>query len=240
MSFMEPLLALQDIDDQIYELEQEINDIPARKAAEMDKLEMAKSSLAAAQDDLRAARSEADSLALQAQATQDYAEKLKDHQSGLKSVKSLTAIDAQIANSKTQQEKLEAEHLSALEALPDAERRVTDAQAQMKAEAEDIERYIGELDERMEEAKARLAELQAQREDAAKQVFPQHLIIYNRLRKSRRPTVVPLHDGVCGGCHLTQPPAVTHLVHRMNFVPAGDKRASLVSCQMCGCLLYGD
>ncbi len=238
MSFMEPLLALQDLDDQIYELEQEINDIPARKEAEMDKLEVAKSSLAAAQDDLRAAKSEADSLALQAQATQDYAEKLKDHQSGLKSAKSLTALDAQIANSKTQQEKLEAEHLSALEALPDAERRVTDAQAQMKAEAEDIERYIGELDERLEEAKVRLAELQAQREDAAKKVFPQHLIIYNRLRKSRRPTVVPLHDGVCGGCHLTQPPAVAHLVHRMNFVPAGDKRASLVTCQMCGRLLY--
>ena len=42
MSFMEPLLALQDLDDQIYELEQEINDIPARKEAEMDKLEVAK------------------------------------------------------------------------------------------------------------------------------------------------------------------------------------------------------
>ena len=204
----------------------------------MDKLEVAKSSLAAAQDDLRAAKSEADSLALQAQATQDYAEKLKDHQSGLKSAKSLTALDAQIANSKTQQEKLEAEHLSALEALPDAERRVSDAQAQMKAEAEDIERYIGELDERLEEAKVRLAELQTQREDAAKQVYPQHLIIYNRLRKSRRPTVVPLHDGVCGGCHLTQPPAVSHLVHRMKVAKPDDKRVGLVTCQMCGRLLY--
>ena len=93
-----------------------------------------------------------------------------------------------------------------------------------------------------EEAEAKEAEsrAKAEREEAAKNVFPQHLIIYNRLRKSRRPTVVPLHDGVCGGCHLTQPPAVTHLVHRMNFVPAGDKRASLVTCQMCGCLLYGD
>ncbi len=235
---MEPLLALQDIDDQIYELEQEISDIPARKEAEMDKLNSVKSSLAMAQNDLRAAQSEADSLALQAQATQEYAERLKDHQSGLKSVKSLTALDAQIANSKSQQEKLEADHLSALEALPDAERRVTDAQAQVAAETEDIARYIQELDERLEEAKSRLADLQGQREEAAKKVFPQHLVIYNRLRKSRRPTVVPLHDGVCGGCHLTQPPAVAHLVHRMNFVPAGDKRASLVSCQICGRLLY--
>ena len=235
---MEPLLALQDIDDQIYELEQEISDIPARKEAEMDKLKSAKSSLAMAQENLRAAQSEADSLALQAQATQEYAERLKDHQSELKSAKSLTALDAQIANSKTQQEKLEADHLSALEALPVAERRVTDAQAQVAAEAEDIARYIRELDERLEEAKSRLADLQGQREEAAKKVFPQHLVIYNRLRKSRRPTVVPLHDGVCGGCHLTQPPAVAHLVHRMNFVPAGDKRASLVTCQICGRLLY--
>jgi len=240
VSFMEPLLALQEIDDQIYELEQEIKDIPARKEAEMAKLNMAKSTLAAAQDDLRSAQSNADSLELQAQATQEYAEKLKDHQGDLKSVKSLTAIDNQIANSKNRQEALENEHLQALEALPDAEKRVTDAQAYVDSETEDIANYIKELDERLEEAKARLAELEGERAEAVKQVFPQHLIIYNRLRKSRRPTVVPLHDGVCGGCHLMQPPAVTHLVHRMNFVPAGDKRASLVACQMCGRLLYGE
>ena len=240
MSFMEPLLALQEIDDQIYELEQEIKDIPARKDAEMAKLNMAKSSLAAAQDDLRSARSNADSLELQAQATQEYAEKLKDRQGDLKSVKSLAAIDNQIANSKSRQEELENEHLQALEALPDAEKRVTDAQAYVDSEAEDIANYIKELDERLDEAKARLSELEGERAEAAKQVFPQHLLIYDRLRKSRRPTVVPLHDGVCGGCHLMQPPAVAHLVHRMNFVPAGDKRASLVACQMCGRLLYGE
>ena len=240
MSFMEPLLALQEIDDQIYELEQEIKDIPARKDAEMAKLNMAKSSLAAAQDDLRSARSNADSLELQAQATQEYAEKLKDRQGDLKSVKSLAAIDNQIANSKSRQEELENEHLQALEALPDAEKRVTDAQAYVDSEAEDIANYIKELDERLDEAKALLTELEGERAEAAKQVFPQHLLIYDRLRKSRRPTVVPLHDGVCGGCHLMQPPAVAHLVHRMNFVPAGDKRASLVACQMCGRLLYGE
>ena len=240
MSFMDPLLALQDIDGQIYELEQEIKDIPARKEAEMAKLNLAKSSLAAAQDELRSAKSSVDSLELQAQATQEYAEKLKDHQGDLKSVKSLTALDAQIASSKSRQEELEAAHLDALEALPDAEKRVTDAQAYVDSETEDIARYIVELDERLEEAKTRLAELAEERVEAAKKVFPQHLIIYDRLRKSRRPTVVPLHDGVCGGCHLTQPPAVAHLVHRMNFVPAGDKRASLVSCQMCGRLLYGE
>lgn len=240
MSFMEPLLALQDIDAQIDELEKEIKDIPVRKRAETAKLNLAKSSLEAARDELRSAKSNADSLGLQAQASQEYAEKLKDHQGGLKSAKSITAIEAQIASSKSRQEELEAEHLSAMEALPDAEKRVSDAQAFVDSEAEDIARYIAELDERLAEAQERLKELQAEREEAAKNVFPQHLIIYNRLRKSRRPTVVPLHDGVCGGCHLTQPPAVTHLVHRMNFVPAGDKRASLVTCQMCGCLLYGD
>ncbi len=237
---MEPLLALQEIDDQIYELEQEIKDIPVRKAAETAKLAAAKSNLAAAQDELRSAKSNADSLGLQAQASQERAEKLEDHQSELKSAKSITAIGAQIASTKSRQEELEAEHLSAIEAIPDAEKRVSDAQRAVEAEAEDIARYIGELDERLVEAKSRLAELEAERQGAAEKVFPQHLIIYNRLRKSRRPTVVPLHDGVCGGCHLTQPPAVAHLVHRMNFVPAGDKRASLVSCQMCGRLLYGE
>lgn len=240
MSFMDPLLALQDIDDQIYELQKEIKDIPARKKDELDKLNTAKNSLAAAQDDLLSAQSNADDLKLQAQATQERAEKLKDQQGGLKSVKSLEALDSQLASSKSLQEKLEADQVAAIEASNEAQKRVADAQLIIAEESAEIESYVAELDERLNEAKSRLAELEAERAEAAKQVFPQHLITYNRLRVSRKPTVVPLRDGVCGGCHLMQPPAVAHLVHRMDFIPVGDKRASLVACQMCGRLLYSE
>ena len=238
MSFMDPLLELQDIDAQIYELEKEIKDIPARKDAELAKLNAAKSSLVDAQKELQAAKSNADSLELQARASQESAEKLKDQQSGLKSVKSLEASSSQIAAFEKRKSEFENEHISAIEASDEAEKRVADAQTFVESESTEIAEYIKELDERLAEAKDRLADLLAQRKDAAAKVFPQHLVIYERLRKSRKPTVVPLRDGVCGGCHLTQPPAIEHLVHRLDYIPVGDKRASLVACTMCGRLLY--
>lgn len=237
---MDPLLALQDIDAQIDELNKEIKDIPARKEAEMAKLATAQNRLAAARDELVTAKTDADDLELQSQAAQENARKLKDQQANLKSEKSIQANESQLATSQNKQNELETAHLNALEAIPEAEKRVSDAQAFVDEESAEIADYIKELDERLEEAKSRVAALMEERKEAVKNVFPQHLTVYNRLRTSRKPTVVPLRDGVCGGCHLTQPPAVEHLVHRMDFIPVGDKRAALVACQMCGRLLYSE
>ena len=229
MSFMDPLIALQDVDAQIYELEQELKDIPLRKKQEEEKLKLAQDSLAAAQDELNASQSQADDFALQAQASRERAAKLKEQQSGLTDVRALGAMGTQLDSAHSDIAALEEAQLNALENLPGAQQRVEEAKARIKDDAEAVEAFIKELDERLAEAKERLAALQEERKEAAAAVPTQHLRIYDRLRVSRRPTIVPLHDGVCGGCHLRQPPAIAHLIRRNN---------AIVTCQMCGRILY--
>lgn len=229
MSFMDPLIALQEVDAQIYELQQEIKDIPLRKKQEEEKLKLAQASLDAAQNELSASQSQADDFALQAEATREHAAKLKEQQSGLTDVRALGAMGSQIDSAHSGLEALEDAQLGALENLPGAQQRVEEAKARIKEDAEAAEAFIAELDQRLAEAQERLTALEAERAEAAAAVPSQHLRIYDRLRVSRRPTIVPLHDGVCGGCHLAQPPAIAHLIRRNN---------AIVTCQMCGRILY--
>lgn len=230
MSFMEPLLALQEVDAQIYELRQEIRDIPSRKSQETERMREAQERLSAAQAELRALQTREADFEIQVQALREKVEKLKQQQMTLKSNKEFRAMEAEINNCLHETEALEGQQIMAMDAVIPAKARVTDCEEKLKSERQGIETYVKELDERLAEAQERLKTLEAERAEAATHVDARQLGVYDRLRHSRRPTVVRLEDGVCSGCHLAQPPSVTHMVRRNN---------TLVTCQMCGRILYG-
>lgn len=156
MSFIDPLLALQDVDMQIWRFQQELNDLPARQKNE----------------------------------------------------------ESHLAELAMEQARIENEGGAADE---------------LAAEIEDVKAFIAEILERRSEVESELAQLNVRRGELAKGVNFEHLRIYDRLRISRRPTIVKLANGTCGGCHLVQPPAISHLIKRDN---------QLVTCEMCGRILY--
>lgn len=159
MSFIDPLLALQDVDMQIWRFQQELKDLPARQQNE----------------------------------------------------------ESHLAELAMEQARIENEGGEA------------SVQDEIAAEIDDVKAFIAEIAERKSEVEAELAQLNARREELAKGVNFEHLRIYDRLRISRRPTIVKLANGTCGGCHLVQPPAISHLIKRDN---------QLVTCEMCGRILY--
>lgn len=162
MSFIDPLLALQDVDMQIWHLEQEQKELPKRKKDE----------------------------------------------------------EVRLANAARRQVEFEASPEATLDAS---------AKAELEAEVADISAYIAEIADHILSIAAEIADLTQQRTELAKNVRPEHLLIYDRLRVSRHPTIVKLQNGTCGGCHLGQPPSVAHLIRRDN---------QLVTCEMCGRILY--
>jgi uncharacterized protein len=52
---------------------------------------------------------------------------------------------------------------------------------------------------------------------------------YERIFTRKDAALVPVEDGVCGGCHMTLPPSVVHQARRRN---------AAVACVYCGRLLY--
>ncbi len=228
MSFMAPLLALQEVDAQIEETEQETKDIPARKEREQTRLREAQERLAAAQAELLAFQTRVADFELQVQEVRDRIARLRQQQMSLKTNTEFRAMEAEINTCLHQVEALEGQQIVAMDAVIAAKSKVAACEARRAEERQGIESYLHELDQRLAAAQARLQELGTARAAAAAAVDPQHLRVYERLRKSRRPTIVKLTDGVCGGCHLAQPPSIRHLVRRDN---------ALVTCQMCGRLL---
>ncbi|MDD5707555.1 MAG: C4-type zinc ribbon domain-containing protein [Kiritimatiellae bacterium] len=227
---MEPLLALQELDAQILELQHEIRDIPSRQQHETERLKEAQERLTAAQTELRAFQTRVADFELQVQAVRDRIVKLKQQQMTLKSNKEFRAMEAEINNAMHEAEGLEGQQIMAMDAVVPIKAKVAMNEARVAEERQGNEAFMKELEQRLTQARARLQELETERAAAAVKVNQQQLRVYDRLRKSRRPTIVRLADGVCGGCHLEQPPSIRHLVKRDN---------ALVTCQMCGRLLYG-
>ena len=230
MSLMEPLLALQDVDTQIYELQKELRDIPIRKQQETARLQDAQERLSAAQAELMAFQTRVADFELQAKAVREHVTKLRQQQMSLKTNKEFRTMETEINTGLHEAEALEGQQINAMDALPPAQARVEAARTRVDAETSGMAQYVAELDSRLAEVKTRLAKLEQDRAEAATRVQPPHLRRYERLRGARRPTVVPLKDGICSGCHLQQTAATRHLVQRKN---------TLVNCESCGRLLYG-
>lgn len=229
MSFMEPLLALQDVDTQIYELQKELRDIPIRKQQETARLQDAQERLSAAQAELRAFQTRVADFELQVKAIREHVNKLRQQQMTLKTNKEFRAMETEIGNGLHEAEALEGQQITAMDAVPPAQARVEAAQERVDNEKAGMSQYVAELDGRLVEVKARLAQLEQARAETAKHVQPAHLRRYERLCGARRPTVVLLKDGICSGCHLQQTAATRHLVQR---------KTAIVNCESCGRILY--
>ncbi len=134
MSFIDPLLALQGVDMQIWQLEEELKVLPKRKREEEIRLK--------------------DTLAGQV----------------------------------------------AFAASPDSALN-NDVAETIAANIADIKAYILEIDGHKLQIDAEIANLKEKRSELSKNVRPEHLLIYDRLRGSRHPTIVKLSNGTCGGCH---------------------------------------
>lgn len=240
MTVVEALLELQEVDGRIRELEVELKDLPRRKALETARLSGVSADLQAARAGQEYASQRVKGLEAEAQALKDKISELKRTQAGLKSNKEYQQYSVQIDLVNHDLEATENNAIAAMDDMPSAERRISDAQAKFDAEKGGVDAFCAEIDERIAAVKAELDECQKERAEKAKAVTdPKFMLYYERLRTKRWPVIVPLtHEGVCDGCHLVQPPSIAQMAD------ANEKRGSegqpqvIVACTMCGRILY--
>lgn len=230
MSVVQPLLDLQEIDGRIRDLQQEIRDIPQRKVQELERLNGAKEQLDRAKAELKNAQLRVNEAELEIKARRDKILALKQNQAMLKTNKEFQIFNLEIAKIEGDIDSFEARQLIAMDDVIPIKQRVADADAKLQDEQTVVNGYIAELDTRLSAVQAELVVAEGERAEAAKKVTPQFMLYYERLRVKRWPVVVSLQpDCVCNGCHLKQPPSVGQMVRR---------NLGLVSCQMCGRILY--
>lgn len=240
VTVIEALIELQEVDGRIRELEVELKDLPRRKALETARLSGVSADLQAAKAGQEYASQRVKGFEADAQALKDKISELKRTQANLKSNKEYQQYSVQIDLVSHDLETTENNALAAMDDIPSAERRISDAQAKFDAEKGGVDAFCAEIDERIAAVKAELEECQKERAEKAKLVNdPKYMLYYERLRTKRWPVVAPLtHDGVCDGCHLVQPPSIAQMAD------ANEKRGSegqpqvIVACTMCGRILY--
>ena len=234
MNVVQPLIDLQEVDGRIRELEREAKDIPRRKALETARLAGVNAALEIAQSHVVALQRRVKEDEVEAEEIRAKVRDLKTAQLGIKSNKEMQQLIIQIESLEHEAEAAENRAL-ALQAdeMPSLEARVREAQEKVDAEKGGVDGFVDELDQRLAEVKAELAQLAEERKAlVAKVTDPKMRLYYERIRTKRWPAVVLLtDDGVCDGCHLVQPPSVAQMVQH---------NQGLVACTMCGRILYRD
>ena len=231
-TIVQPLLDLQDTDTIIRDLERELKDLPIRRARETARLAGVSAEFEIAKKQLEAHLKRIAEEQEEALSCRDKAQQHKISSATASSNRELQQLSAEIDRLEQEADAAEARAVSLSDQTATLERDVQEAQARVDAEKGSVESFVGELDASLAEVKAQLAALEKERREKANKVPPQFLLRYERLRLKKWPVVVQLtEDNVCDGCHLVQPPSVDQQVKH---------NRGLVSCMMCGRILYRD
>ena len=225
----EKLLALQEIDTRIREAERQIKDIPVRKKDEEQRLSRHRQEAAEAEQALKAKQAEIRKFDLESAARNERIAKLRQQQLELKTNKEFKALDGEIDVVKREIGELEERELALMEQV---EKARTELAARQKALAEEqalVNVDVARLDDVAARLNAEIERLRKDRADAATQVESRWLARYETVFTRKDRAIVPLEEGICGGCHMKLPPSVVHDRNR------GD---NVVVCDYCGRMLY--
>lgn len=226
------LIELQDIDGQIRELQQEAKDIPVRKAQENARLSGVNAALQIAKDQLDAQRKRIKDEEAEAEGFRAKIQEMKIAQATLQSNKELQQSIVRIEDLERDANAAEERALALQEELPSLVAHVATAQTKVDAEKGGVDGLVDELDARLKDVQAHLAELEQERAAKVASIDPRSRLVYERLYTKRWPVIVMLNeDGVCEGCHMKQPPYVAQKVQHHD---------GIVMCTMCGRIVYRD
>lgn len=229
MSVIEQVLHLQEIDIQVRELEREGQDVPTRKQQETARLKSHQEALRKSEDELKARLAKIKEMENEAATHRERIIKLRQQQGTIKSNKEFTAIETEIKTAQDQISRLEDRQIEYMEEVEAARQAVSRSKEELKDEENLVGQDVKRLDARLVEITDRLKALKADRQQAASSVDGEWLARYQHVMTRRDRALVPVQDGVCGGCHMQLPPSVIHRSRR---------QSEIVACEFCGRLLY--
>ncbi len=234
MSVIDDLIALQDQDALVRDLEREAKDIPGRKDQELLRLAKPAERL---RDAKAAFENGKENISISEEKVQQKAQQIKDLEStksSLRTNKEFEDVNTNLNYLREDLNRLEADALSLAQQQEAHAVVLAEAQKVYDETAEGIKDYCASLDERLAEVEKELAEaLDVRAKLRAPLDVPASrglLMSYERLAKNKWPALVPVSsDRICQGCHMELTASKLQDVVRA-------QRA--VICEYCGRLLY--
>ena len=227
---IEKLLVLQDRDRKIHRVQQELAQIAPERETLRARATTTQSQLDAAKTRVKQIESERKRLELDVEAKKSQIEKYANQQLQTRKNEEYKALAHEIENCKSDITKIEDSEIALMEQAESAQKEVVRATLEANEAKKLGDEQVAQLNQREENFKKELAELQGGRAEVAAAVDETVRNRYERLLKSKgENVVVDVHHGVCGGCHMKLQPQI---------LVSCKSHKELVTCSSCGRILY--
>ena len=227
---IEKLLILQDRDRKIGRVEQELGHIGPERETLRARAAAAQTQLETAKNRIKQIESERKRLELDVETKKTQIEKYANQQLQTRKNEEYRALTHEIDLCKADIVKIEDQEIVLMEQGEVVQKEIARATQESNEAKKLVDNQTAQLDQREDNLKKELAELQSGRAELAAAVEEVARARYERLFKSKGDSViVGVHHGVCGGCHMKLTPQIL-------VTCQGQKE--IVACSNCGRILY--
>ena len=227
---IEKLLVLQDRDRKINRVQQELAHISPERESLRSKASSTQAQLDAAKNRVKQIESERKRFEIEVESKKTQIEKYANQQLQTRKNEEYRALAQEIEHCKAEITKIEDKEIELMEQAESAQKEVLRAMADASEAKKLVESLVSQLDQREQNLKKELAELQQGRAELAAAVDETARARYERLLKSKGDNViVGIAHGVCGGCHMKLPPQI---------LVSCRSQKEIISCSNCGRILY--
>jgi len=230
VSVMERILAVQEYDCRLRDMEKELKDIPARQQREQARLEAHKHEVGRAELNLKVKQAEIKKIEIECESGRDKIRKLRQQQFEIKTNKEFKAIEFEVAAVQAEISKHEDAELVVMQDVENARKELEAKLKALKQEESSVQEGVQMWATRAAQIGQELEGIRAKRQNAAIGIDAEWMAAYERIIRRKDRAVVPVEEGgVCGGCHMQLPPYVIHDAR---------KRTEIVMCGFCGRMVY--
>src|ERR1700719_1525177 len=227
------LIELQRVDHNIGALRAEIESYPKRIQEADSKMSGARAAVAAAKEAHTNALKERKKFELDVDQWKDRARKYRDQSGAVKTNESYKALLHEIANAEAEMAKAEDRQLEIMMAGEDVERRVNNAEINLKSAEQSVAIERKDIETQQAARKKDLDAALAERERALAPVPEDLRILYDRIAKRHNGTALALaRDGQCRGCGMRVLP------HIIQLLVQDTNDDEVYRCESCGLILY--
>jgi uncharacterized protein len=227
---IEKLLVLQDRDRKIHRVQKELAHISPERETLRARATATQAQLDAAKTRVKHIESERKRLELDVEAKKLQIEKYANQQLQTRKNEEYKALAHEIEMAKEAIFKIEDSEIILMEQAEAAQKEVVHATLEANAAKKLGDEQVAQLNQREENLKKELAELQSGRAELAAAVDESARNRYERLLKSKGGNViVGVDHGACGGCHMKLPAQI---------LVSCQAQKEIVACNNCGRILY--
>jgi hypothetical protein len=227
---IQQLVVLQEVDDEIIVLEEELDQAPKELSELEGQVEKLRQKVEQIDEKITLLSNQQQHIEQEIEADANRVRKSKNKLMMVGNTREYHAMMREMDNLEKMNRLREEERVALIEELGVQNGAKTDFQTQLQEMLETLEQKQTGLQERIETAQKRLSSLGAQRKAAGKAVPKPILGRYEFIRsRLANPVIVPVNDGVCGGCNIQIPPQAYNELQ---------KGKQILSCPNCQRLIY--